>query len=294
MDLRTKDAPAAAARASERPAPRLQVVRRVPRRTLQQREAHVRRTRILHIALGTAVPIALLLLWEIASATGLLDERVFPRPTQIAVQSWELITSGRLPEDVWATTRRILAGFAIGTVLGFLVGAGMGASRTVRAALDPLLSALYVIPHLTMLPIFLSIFGFGEAPLIALITTACFFYVWIGTMTSLIRVPTGYLEAAHSLGISRRQGFRSVLLPAILPQLFVSLRMAMAVSVLMTVAAEFIIGGTGLGYLIFNSGQLLINGWMYAGIVTVSLLGLLLTGAVTLVGRWVTPWERTT
>ena len=136
-------------------------------------------------------------------------------------------------------TRRILYGYLIGTASGIIVGFLTGAHRLLRAALEPLLSSLYTVPKLALLPIFLTVFGFGEKAIVMLIATTVFFFVWISTMAAVVGVADGYREAARSFGVSPWQMFRHVLWPASLPAIFVGMRIAAGVSVLMLIGVEF-------------------------------------------------------
>lgn len=265
------------------------VVREPPRPREAQRR-HERRQRGANRALAVAVPVGLLLLWEVAARQGWIDARTFPAPTTILQEAARLAESGRLQEHVGATIYRIAVGYPIGAVIGAVLGIVMGSSARLKAALEPTLNGLYVVPKITLLPIFLSILGFGEAPKIALIATTVFFFVWVGTMEAVVTIPRGYMEAAQSLELSRFAKLRHVIIPAALPNIFVALRVGMAISVLVIVAAEFVVGDTGLGYLIFNSRALFIHGWMYAGIALVAVLGVTLAAVVSGIGRLATPW----
>jgi sulfonate transport system permease protein len=166
----------------------------------------------------------------------------------------------------------------------------MGSVRLLRRALEPTLDALYVVPKLALLPVLLNMFGLGEGPKVALVAVTVFFFVWIGTMTAVMAVPEGYRETGAAFGASRAQMFRHVLVPGALPQIVVSLRVAAGVAVLVIVAAEFIVGDSGLGYLIFNSRALFINDRMYVGIVVVALFGVAFSELIRALGRLVTPW----
>jgi sulfonate transport system permease protein len=241
-----------------------------------------------------AVPTALLLLWQVAAQTNWIDKRLYPAPTSVFSNGWHLFIHGRLRADIVITLKRILLGFAFGASVGMVLGTIMGASRLVRAAFEPLLNALYVVPKLALLPVFLTIFGLGDAPKIVLVAVTTFFFVWIGAMEAIATVPEGYREAARSLGVSRARMFYDVMLPAALPQLFVALRVAIGVAVLVIVAAEFIVGSTGLGYLIFSSRAIFANDAMYAGIVCVAVAGVILAGIVSWIGKQLTPWTRPT
>ena len=99
---------------------------------------------------------------------------------------------------MWITTVRMLKGFVIGTILGLVLGVAMGIIRYVRAALNSTLTALYTVPKIALLPVYLLIFGFDEAPRVYMIATVVFFFVWIYTMAPIMAVPMGYREAAAS------------------------------------------------------------------------------------------------
>ncbi len=267
--------------------------RRAPRAP-ERVAAHARRRKYFELALGILVPVLLLLLWQLAAVLGWIDARLYPAPTTIARSAWEMFTSddATLPSDVVDTLRRVLVGVLAGGAAGVVAGIVLGSSRVVRAALEPLLSALYVVPKLALLPVFMTLFGLGEPPLLVIVSWTVFFYVWIYTMEAIVAIPEGYHEAARSLNAGRVRTLFHVTVPAVLPQLFVALRVGVNVSVIMIVAAEFLVGTSGLGYLIFDSRRLFANEQMFVGIVVVSLMGVTLAGIVTWAGRRLTPWAR--
>jgi sulfonate transport system permease protein len=250
-----------------------------------------RRRRNIDLVLAVGVPAALLGLWELAARVDWIDARLYPAPTTIVEGGWALATDGRLLDDIWLTVRRVLIGYTIGLILGVVVGILMGTSRMIRSALQSVLDALYVVPKLALLPIFLSMLGFGEAPKIALVVTTVFFFVWISTMAAIMSVPVGYREAASTFGATRWQQFTNVIFPGALPQIFIGARVASGVAVLVIVAAEFIAGGgDGVGYLIFNSRALFQNKQMFVGIVVIAVLGVAFATAIRWLGRLATPW----
>ncbi|HEY8524643.1 MAG TPA: ABC transporter permease [Acidimicrobiales bacterium] len=255
------------------------------------RRARLRR-RSLDIGLGVGVPAALLVLWQVAGDAEWIDRTLYPRPTDIVDAGRAMVDDGVLWSNLWVSLQRIVKGFAYGSVAGVVAGFAMGMVRNLRSALEPLLNALYTVPKLALLPVFLTVFGFGERPVVVLIAVTVFFFVWIATMSAVLAVPEGYHETARSLGLNRHQLFRHVLLPAALPEVFVGLRIAAGVSVLMLVGVEFVIGGDGLGYVIEQGRTTLVLGQAYVGIVLVALVGLAFSGVVQVVGRWLTPWSR--
>ncbi|MEW1752748.1 ABC transporter permease [Streptomyces angustmyceticus] len=265
------------------------LVRRPGPAELRPRRTH-RRRRTLELSLAVAVPLLLVLLWQLAADRAWIDARIYPAPSTILADGWDRALAGDLWPDVAATLRRVLAGYALGTVSGYLLGLLMGSLPLVRAALEPLLDALYVVPKLALLPVFLNMFGLGEGPQVALVAATVFFFVWISTMAAVLAIPSGHRDAGRVFGASPWQMFRHVLLPASLPAVLVGARIAAGVAVLVIVASEQIAATDGLGHLIFDSRALFQNDVMCVGIVCVAVLGVLFSELVRLAGRVLTPW----
>jgi sulfonate transport system permease protein len=247
-----------------------------------------RRQRRIEISLSIGVPLGLILLWQLACSVGWLDPRFYPSP-------WDIITSQAFRSadvwaDVWVSVRRMVYGFALGAGLGVFLGIVMGVSRVMRASMESLLSALYTVPKLALIPIFIMMFGFGERPIIVLIGVTVFFFVWIATMAAVMAVPEGYREAAQAFRVTRLQLFRHVLLPGALPSIFVGLRIAAGVSVLILIGVELVMSQDGLGFLIEQGRQLFLAEQTYAGIVLSALLGLIFMWIVRITGRLLLPW----
>jgi sulfonate transport system permease protein len=266
------------------------VLRRAAGRAERAPERSRRRRRTLEILLAVGVPVLLVAWWQVAALVGWIDGRLYPAPTTIWHELVRLGADGTLLDATWVSVRRTLLGFVIGSVGGIVVGMLMGMSRWLRVALEPLLSALYTVPKLALLPIFLSAFGLDDRSVVALIVVTVFFFVWISTMAAVMAVPLGYREAAATFRASRWESFRFVLLPASLPEIFVGLRIAAGVSVLMLVGVEFVVGSSGLGFLIQQGRQLLLLGQSYVGIVLVALFGYVFALLVRLAGRAMAPW----
>lgn len=252
----------------------------------------LRRRRAIDLGLAIGVPAVLILLWQVAASSGWIDRRLNPAPSDVVSQGRAMFAHQDLWGHTWTSVRRILLSFAYGSVSGVLVGVVMGMSRLVRAALDPMLTALYTVPKLAILPVFLIVLGFGEAPAIAVISVTVFFFVWISTMSAVLSVPETYSEAGRSFGVSRWQAFRHIVLPSSLPQVFVGLRIAAGVAVLTLIGVEFVFapGSRGLGYVINQSRQLGVPKQAYVGIVLASLIGVVFSWVVRLAGRLLAPW----
>ena len=273
------------------------VVTRVPGGAERDPVVFARRRRLLELGLGAGVPVALLVLWQVAASRGWISRINYPTPSDIGshalkIFKWE--PGGNFGSDVWASAIRTVMGFAWGAGAGLLAGYSMGMNRTLRAALNPMLSALYTVPKIALIGVFLFIFGFDDKPVIAVIAVTVFFFVWIQSMAAVVAVSENYREAARSFGASRWQMFRHVLLPATLPQVFVGLRVAAGVAVLTVIGVEFAFPPKtlGIGYRINNAKNIFDPKQAYVGLVVAALMGVAFSGIVSLIGRWLTPWAR--
>lgn len=254
--------------------------------------AYRRRRRRLEVSLAILLPVALLGLWQLFAELQWVDPKFFPPPSAIWASAVSLVKAGTLQKDTWISVRRTLLGFGLGAVTGILAGVAVSLSRTVRAALEPLVYGLWTVPKLALLPLLLLIFGIGELPIVLLIAINCFFLSFIPTLAAMLTVPFGYREVGQSFKVSRWQMLRHVSFPAALPQIFVGLRITAGAAILTLVAVEFVESSSGLGFLIWNSWSLFIATQMYVGIVVVAVIGALFTMLVTLVGRKLCPWSR--
>ncbi len=224
------------------------------------------------VVIGLIVPVFLMGLWEGAAQLSLLNRFFFPAPSRIVEVAMTDLVTGSLAVDFGMTMMRIFTGFLIGGASGYIMGLLTGTNRTVRALLEPMFSALYTVPKIAILPIFLSIFGLGEPPKIALVSVTVFFYVWVYTLQAVLNIEPNYLDVAQTYTKSRRAVLANVIIPASLPQVFAGLRVAIAVATLITISSEFVVGDTGLGYVIFTSRMLMRVEESYVGIFVVAIL----------------------
>jgi NitT/TauT family transport system permease protein len=255
-------------------------------------------------------PICLLLVWQILIQAGFGDRRFVPAPSDVAVRFWELTTKCDLPDDValrfWgfaircelpnhtaATLLRVFAGFVVGAVPAIAIGLLMAMFRPMRIFFDPLIAALMPIPKVALMPLMLLAFGFGDASKIALVATAVFFPVIINTYAGAANIDRIYWDVAKNYGASTYVMFTRVVFFGALPLIFAGLKIALAVSFVVLVAAEFVASKTGIGYLIWNSWELLQVDYMFVGIVVIGILGLISAVAFQEIERKLVPWKDT-
>jgi len=266
--------------------------------------------------LSIGFPILLLALWEMTVRLKWLDARFFPAPSTVAIALWELTAKGELlgkfwelpsriwrgdwigaqkvveEGHVWVSLFRIFGGFLLGAVPGIIVGVVMGMNRTIRVALDPVISAVYVLPKIAILPLVMLVFGIGEVSKIVIVGIASFFLVLINTTAGVRDIEPIFFEAGRNYGANRVQMFRHVIIPGALPIIFAGLRLSLGTALIVIIAAEFVAAKYGLGYLIWFSWQTLLTENMFAGLVVIMILGALFTTGLQAIERWLMPWQR--
>jgi len=236
-------------------------------------------------------PIALIALWQGLLMLGIGDRRFVPAPSDIAERAWEMITNGELAYHSAVTLYRVIVGFILGVVPAVAAGLLMAMFRPVRIFFDPLIASLFPIPKVALMPLLLLAFGFGDASKIALVVIAVFFPVVVNTYVGAANIEKIYWDVARNYGASQSIIFRRIVFFGALPMIFAGLRIALAVSFIVLVAAEFVATKAGIGYLIWNSWELLQVDKMFVGIVTVGILGLIATVLLQEIERKVIPWK---
>ena len=243
-------------------------------------------------ALAILSPLAVVALWQFASNMGWTNQRYVPSPLAIAQAGWDLALSGRLAIDIGASLRRLAIGFVLGAVPGILLGMIMGLNRWVRAAIDPLIAALYPIPKIAILPLLMLAFGLGDASKVAAVAMSVLFLTVINTTTGVVQLDRIYFEVARNYGTPWYKLFTRVILPGALPVIFAGLRISLGVSLVVLVGAEFVASDAGIGYLIWASWQTLVVENMFVGIIVITVLGVLSTLFLHEVERLLVPWRR--
>jgi NitT/TauT family transport system permease protein len=204
---------------------------------------------------------------------------VFPTPWQVVTGTGELIADGSLWEHIGASLMRVGIGFALAVAFAVPLGLWMGWVRGAFVTLNPIFQILRPISPIAWIPIAILWFGVGDVSPIFLIFMASVFPMIVQTVEGVHTIEPRYLRAAANFGVSRGTLFRKVVIPAVLPQIIVGMRIGLGVAWLVVVAAEMIALHSGLGYLIIDSRN---AGNRYdlvvAGMIIIGLIGLLLDG----------------
>jgi NitT/TauT family transport system permease protein len=243
------------------------------------------------ILIAILSPILLLAAWQVAVVSGFVDYRFVPAPLQIVDTFGEMIGSGELFKHIMISLGRVAAGFALGVGSGVIIGLTMGIFRPVRAALTPIVAALFPIPKLAILPIIILFFGLGEFSKILVIAIGVFFISVINTVSGVINIDKIYLDVASNLGVKGRSFYRHVAIPGALPAIVTGGKVSMGVALLLIVAAEFVGASSGIGYLIWSSWQNFSLDRMFVGLVTLAAIGYIFTRALEFLEGRILPWK---
>jgi sulfonate transport system permease protein len=238
-------------------------------------------------------PILLLVVWSIGSATGLLDPRVLSAPWTVVTTTGDLIADGRLQSNLWTSAQRAFAGLGIGVLLGTVLALFSGLSRLGEALLDGPIQIKRAIPSLALLPLLILWLGIGESMKVTTITLGVFVPIYIHTHNGLRTIDSRYVELAETVGLSRWEFIRRVVLPGALPGFLLGLRFAVTAAWLSLVVVEQINSTSGIGYMMELARTYGQTDIIIVGLVLYGALGLLSDGAVRLVQRRTLSWRRT-
>jgi NitT/TauT family transport system permease protein len=233
-------------------------------------------------ALPSIVVITLLIAawWASVVLTGSV---IFPTPWQVVAGAVELIQDGTLFRHIGASLLRVGTGFCLAVAVALPLGLWMGWVRGAYGTLNPIFQILRPISPIAWIPIAILWFGVGDASPIFLIFISSVFPMVVQTTAGVHTIERRYLQAAKNFGVARRTLFTQVVIPAVLPQIIVGMRIGLGVAWLVVVAAEMIALRSGLGYLIIDSRN---AGNRYdlviAGMIIIGLIGLVLDGGMRL------------
>lgn len=236
-------------------------------------------------------PLAILLLWELASRSGLIPSRVIAAPSEIGGTLWELIRSGELGYHLLVSLKRAVLGLTIGVAIGTAAALVSGLSKRGEVILDSPMQMLRTIPSLALVPLFILWFGIGEFTKIALIVTGTTFPVYLNLFAGIRNIDPKLVEAANTLGLNRRELIWHVILPGALPSFFVGLRYSLGISWLALVFVEQINTSAGIGYLASDARDFMRTDVIVICLLIYSALGLLIDGLIRTLERFALVWR---
>jgi sulfonate transport system permease protein len=220
-----------------------------------------------------ALPVFILLAWELSSRFGWLSTRVLPEPFSVLKAFWTLAASGDLWTHVAVSTWRALVGFAIGGGLGLLLGLLTGTFRSAETALDTTLQMVRNIPALALIPLVILWFGIDETAKLFLVALGVFFPIYLNTFHGIRSVDKGLIEMARSYGLSGWRLYWHVILPGSVASILVGVRFSLGLMWVLLIVAETISAQSGIGYLTMNAREFLQTDVVLVGILLYALLG---------------------
>ena len=236
-------------------------------------------------------PIALVLAWQMAGSTGLLPPDKLASPLTVLNSAVELAADGQLGSAFAVSLSRVAGGFALGALVGVLLGLASGLSRWGETLLDPPVQMLRTLPHLGLIPLFILWFGIGEEPKLALIAAGVAFPLYLNLHAGIRQTDPGLLEASKVLGYTRLERVLHVILPSAIPQTLVGLRISLGAAWLSLIVAEQVNADAGIGYLINNAREFLRTDVVVVGLLVYALLGLATDALVRAVERRLLRWR---
>ena len=238
-----------------------------------------------------ASPVLILLLWQAASSSGLVSPQTLASPLQIMATARTLIADGTLPHNLLVSLVRAGSGLAIAIVAGIGLALVAGLSRLGEDAIDAPMQMLRTLPALALVPLFILWFGIGEMPKVALVALGALFPVYLNLFKGIRSVDPKLLEMARTLGLSRTQTIRQIVLPGALPDLLVGLRFSVGISWLMLVVAEQVNASSGIGHMMMDAQDFLRTDIILVGLLVYAALGLISDQIVRTLERVLLVWR---
>lgn len=235
--------------------------------------------------------IVLIGLWEIGSRTGVIGQLILPAPSEVFRAFAELIETGTLWKHLSASLQRLVIGWSAGTLLGIAFGLAIGLFSVARTGLSPLVSAIFPIPKIALLPLFIIWFGIGEGSKVATILFGTFFPTVIATYGGVDNVDRNLIRMGQSFGLSWLSIVRKIIIPGALPAILSGFRISASIAIILLVAAEMIGAEFGVGAYILLAGSLMATDQLIAGVAILSMMGLTIAWLIGKAERYLLRWR---
>lgn len=237
----------------------------------------------------------LIALWVLSSRLGLVKEFYWPTIGSTFDRIGLLVTEGfrnvSLWEHIGISVYRVISGVVYGAIVGIPLGFAMGLSSTARGIFDPIVEFMRPIPPLALIPLIILWFGIDETAKIFLLFLASLFIMTIAARSGVSSVRISKVHAAYSLGASKMQILRHVILPNALPEIFTGLRTSMGVCWGTVVAAELVAADKGIGSMIMIAKNFLQTDTVVIGIIIIGVIGYAIEIFMRFLERWLIPWK---
>ncbi|MPM53572.1 putative aliphatic sulfonates transport permease protein SsuC [bioreactor metagenome] len=229
---------------------------------------------------GLVVPVIALALWAIASQLHLVNSALLVSPAKVFDTGWQLITSGRLWQNLQASLARELTGFVIGTVSGLVLGCLLGLWPRFQRMVGPSFNTFKQISLFAWIPLISVWFGLGDTAKVVFLSLAALVPVVVNTADGIRSTPLSLLEVARVYGYTRAQTIWHVVLPSAAPSIFTGIYLALVYSWLATIGAEYLlVAGSGIGNLLIEGSEHFRMDLVLFGMVTIGFVGWLMNAS---------------
>ena len=242
-------------------------------------------------ASGVALILGLLALWELSAQLKWVDSPLWPPFSRVLVAWVEQLVVNDLVANVGMSLRRMFLGYVAAAIVGVGVGLLMGCFRACYRLLEPLTEVLRPIPSPAYIPIAILFLGIGDQMKVFMIMLACVFPILLNTYSGVRSVDPVQIATGRTFGLGRAQILRQIILPAASPAIFTGLRISLAVSLILAVISEMVAANDGIGYFILHMERSFQVAPMYAGIITLAVVGYALNWLFLVVERWALAWH---
>lgn len=258
---------------------------------LAGRPRHARRESWLRVGGRYIGGIVILAAWEISIRAGWTDPYLLPAPSAVALKIVEEAWRGELIPHSAMTVYRGLVGFAISAIVGAALGTLAARNALCRWFIDPLVSVGFPAPKIALLPIFMLWFGLDDASKLVMIVITCIFPVISATYLGTSSVDRYLIWSARNLGMSERRILWRIVIPAAMPQILSGFQIAFPMALVVTIVTEMITGGGGLGGYMMRSARFALSEQVFAGIITIGILGYVLLRLFDHLRRYLLRWH---
>lgn len=260
-----------------------------------KRSRKARAGSLANAGITAGVILAILVLWWIITAVHLVKPLFVPTP----VATWDAFVNAvqngyqghSLLVHLMISLRRVAVAFAVAVILAVPLGILVGVNRRLEAAVDPLVNFYRVLPPLAYYTILVIWLGIGEMSKMALLFLAGFPPIFIAVIDGIRGIPADRVDAARSLGASKTQVLRAVIMPSLLPSIFTGMRVSLGFTYTTVVAAEMVAANTGVGWMVLDASRYLKSDVIFMGIIVMGITGVLLDAAVKYSARRIVPWQ---
>jgi len=230
--------------------------------------------------------------WQWAVASGAISPLFLSSPSAIGEKLYEVFADGSIWQHIFASGEVALWGFVLSILVGVPIGMLMGRMRLARDTLEPFIMAQYSSPIVAFLPLLIIWLGIGVASKVALVFLGGVFVVIINTEAGVSNVDRRLVETARSFTAGELQILWKIILPAALPFIIASMRLAIGRILIMVVVAELYASTAGLGYLIFQAGAAYDTATIFVGVVLLAGAGITLNALLRSAERRIAPWMK--